>query len=359
MPKREGTTIAGRRDPKTRVKPTLDEIAERANTSRSTVSRAFSRPDLLNPKTVAQILAIAEEIGYRPNNMARALSTGRTGNIGLLVPDIANPFFPPLIKAIQSQADALGLCLFLGSSGESGARENTLFERLAGQTDGIILASTRLSEAQVRTHAARHPITLINRDMVGLPRVLIDTQAAVMEAVGFLAENGHRHIAYLSGPKESWSNQQRMEAATEACRRTEIRLSIIPLSEPSFEGGETAAEQAVAAGVTAILAFDDLTAQGAHARLSALGVAIPRDISLIGCDDALPAMTYPALSTLSGLSQEAGRHALKLLCDAIEHRDGSQDMKVVLGARFILRDTAGPAPSEPRADPIPVNDRNR
>lgn len=73
------------------MKPTLEEIALRANTSRSTVSRAFSRQDLLNPKTVEQILAIAEEIGYRPNNMARALSTGRTGNIGLLVPDIANP----------------------------------------------------------------------------------------------------------------------------------------------------------------------------------------------------------------------------------------------------------------------------
>lgn len=276
--------------------------------------------------------------------MARALSTGRTGNIGLLVPDIANPFFPPLIKAIQQQADAHDLCLFLGSSGESAARENTLFQRLASQTDGIILASTRLSEAQVRAHAERHPITLINRDIAGLPRVLIDTQAALTDAIGFLIENGHRDIAYLSGPKESWSNQQRLEAAAEACRRAGVRFEVIPLSEPSFEGGEKAAEEAVAAGVTAILAFDDLTAQGAHARLSAMGIVVPRDMSLIGCDDALPAMTYPALSTLSGLSQEAGRHALKLLHDAIEHRESVQDMKVVLGARFIRRDTAGPVP---------------
>ncbi|AQS63987.2 LacI family transcriptional regulator [Agrobacterium tumefaciens] len=341
--------MAGKKEQKAkeRAKPTLDEIALRANTSRSTVSRAFSRPDLLSPKTVEQILSIAEEIGYRPNNMARALSTGRTGNIGLLVPDIANPFFPPLIKAIQQQADAHDLCLFLGSSGESAARENTLFQRLASQTDGIILASTRLSEAQVRAHAERHPITLINRDIAGLPRVLIETQAAVRDAIGFLLENGHRDIAYLSGPKESWSNQQRLEAAAEACCGAGVRFEIIQLSEPTFEGGEKAAEEAVTTGVTAVLAFDDLTAQGVHARLSAMGIAVPRDMSLIGCDDALPAMTYPALSTLSGLSQEAGRHALKLLRDAIEHRDSSQDMKVVLGARFIRRDTAGSAPSRP------------
>jgi len=330
------------------VKPTLEEIALRANTSRSTVSRAFSRPDLLNPKTVEQILAIAEEIGYRPNNMARALSTGRTGNIGLLVPYIANPFFPPLIKAIQQNADAHDLSLFLGSSGESAARENTLFQRLASQTDGIIVASTRLSEAQGRAHAKRHPITLINRDIVGLPRVLIDTQAAVTDAIGFLIESGHRDIAYLSGPKESWSNQQRLEAAGAACRRADIRFEVIQLSEPSFEGGEKAAEEAVAAEVTAILAFDDLTAQGAHARLSAMGIVVPREMSLIGCDDALPAMTYPALSTLSGLSLEAGRHALKLLQDAIEHRESVQDMKVVLGARFVRRDTTGSAPARSR-----------
>lgn len=348
MPITGGTTIAGKKEQKSkeRAKPTLEEIAHRANTSRSTVSRAFSRPDLLNPKTVEQILSIAEELGYRPNNMARALSTGRTGNIGLLVPDIANPFFPPLIKAIQQNADAYDLCLFLGSSGESAMRENTLFQRLASQTDGIILASTRLSEAQVRAHAERHPITLINRDIAGLPRVLIDTQAAVRDAIGFLIENGHRDIAYLSGPKQSWSNQQRLEAATEACKSAGIRFEVIQLSEPSFEGGEKAAEESVAAGVTAILAFDDLTAQGAHARLSALGIVVPREMSLIGCDDALPAMTHPALSTLSGLSQEAGRHALKLLQDAILHGKSLQDMKVVLGARFICRETSGPAQSK-------------
>ncbi|CUX01481.1 substrate-binding domain-containing protein [Rhizobium pusense] len=123
---------------------------------------------------------------------------------------------------------------------------------------------------------------------------------------------------------------------------------MIQLSEPSFEGGEKAAEEAVAAEVTAILAFDDLTAQGAHARLSAMGIVVPREMSLIGCDDALPAMTYPALSTLSGLSLEAGRHALKLLQDAIEHRESVQDMKVVLGARFVRRDTTGSAPSRSR-----------
>lgn len=330
--------------PPRRARPTLAEIAARAGTSRSTVSRAFGRPDLLRPETVAQILAIAQEIGYVPNTMARALSTGRSGNIGLVVTDISNPFFPPLIKAVQEGADEAGLCLFLGSSSESTPREDVLLQRMRGQTDGIILAAPRLPDAEILAQAAQQPLVLINRDVATLPRVLIDTSRAMAEAVDWLAGHGHRRVAYLAGPPTSWSNRQRQTAAEAACFSRGLALAVMPLDNPDFDCGGRAALEAVAAGATALIAFDDLVAQGAHHRLVQNGLMLPRDVSLIGCDDALPQISAPALSSLSGHSREAGTHAIALLQRLIEG-GGHPAPKIVLTARFIPRDTTGPAPA--------------
>ena len=331
--------------PPRRARPTLAEIAARAGTSRSTVSRAFGRPDLLRPETVAQILAIAQEIGYVPNTMARALSTGRSGNIGLVVTDISNPFFPPLIKAVQEGADAAGLCLFLGSSSESSPREDVLLQRMRGQTDGIILAAPRLADADILAQAAQQPLVLVNRDVATLPRVLIDTSRAMAEAVDWLAGHGHRRVAYLAGPPGSWSNRQRQTAAEAACFSRGLALTVMPLDSPDFDCGGRAAEAAVAAGATALIAFDDLVAQGAHHRLVQNGLTLPRDVSLIGCDDALPQISTPALSSLSGHSRDAGAHAIALLQRLIEGGAGSPPApKITLTARFIPRDTTGPAP---------------
>ena len=328
-----------------RPRPTLAEIAARAGTSRSTVSRAFGRPDLLRPETVAQILAIAKEIGYVPNTMARALSTGRTGNIGLVVTDISNPFFPPLVKAVQEGADAAGLCLFLASSSEGTPREDVLLQRVRGQTDGIILAAPRLSDAEILAQAATQPLVLINRDVATLPRVLIDTSCAMAEAVDWLAGHGHRRVAYLAGPPGSWSNRQRQTAAEAACFSRALDLTVMPLSRPDFDCGGQAALDAVAAGATALIAFDDLVAQGAHHRLVQAGLRLPEDVSLIGCDDALPQISAPALSSLSGHSREAGAHAIALLQKVIKGEGaGAPAAKITLTARFIPRDTTGPAP---------------
>src|ERR1700709_1958619 len=103
--------------------PTISDVAKAAGVSTATVSRAFSRPDMLREDTVAQIRSIADQLGYLPNPMARALSTGRQGNIAIVVPDIANPFFPPLLRAAQAAADTAGYSVFLGDSDEDPARE--------------------------------------------------------------------------------------------------------------------------------------------------------------------------------------------------------------------------------------------
>ena len=130
----------------TRGSITIGDVAAKAGVSRATVSRAFTRPNLLTPAVVEQVRRIADELGYVPNRIARALSTGRFGTLALLVPDIANPFFPPLIRAAQARADALGYAVFLGDSDETPDREDRLLAKLAPQVDGFVVASPRLDE---------------------------------------------------------------------------------------------------------------------------------------------------------------------------------------------------------------------
>jgi LacI family transcriptional regulator len=139
---------------------TIADVAKAAGVSRATVSRAFGRPQLLKPETVAHVQRVAAELGYAPSRVARALSTGRFGNLALVVPDIANPFFPPLIRAVQGRADRAGFAIFLGDADEDPAREDVLLGQLAAQVDGFVLASSRMGEELIRAHAARRPLVL-------------------------------------------------------------------------------------------------------------------------------------------------------------------------------------------------------
>jgi LacI family transcriptional regulator len=116
--------------PSSKPLPTIDRVAAEAGVSRATVSRAFTRPDLLSRETVRHVRAVAKRLGYVPNQTARALSTGRHGNIALVVPDIANPFFPPLIRAVQTRADDAGLSVFLGDSDEDPDREGRAHQQV-------------------------------------------------------------------------------------------------------------------------------------------------------------------------------------------------------------------------------------
>lgn len=325
------------------AKVTISQVAAAAGVSRATVSRAFSRPDVLKPDTVARIKAVATRLGYAPNHTARALSTGKHGNIAVIVPDVANPFFPPLIRTAQERADAAGFCVFLGNSDEAAEREDHLLGRLAGQVEGIVLVSSRLPEARIRAVAATKPLVLVNRDVEGIPRVLIDTAGGIAAAVRHLASLGHRRIVYVTGPAASWSNEQRKQAVRRAGAETGVEIVSLPAVRPSFESGMRAVPAILQSGATAVIAFDDLTSQGVLAGMHERSVRIPDMISLIGCDDVVGAMTFPPLSTISSRSREAGETAVAILLDMLGNR-GVADVRYVLDTTLVLRGTAGPAP---------------
>ena len=297
---------------------TLADVSAAAGVSKSTASRAFSRPELIRPENVERIRRIAAELGYTADPRARALSTGRTANIAVIVPDIANPFFPPLVRAVESGAERAELAVFLGDTDESASRERVLVDRLEKQVDGFVLASPRLPDAQIRELAERVPTVLINRDIPGVHRVLVDAATGVREAVELLIALGHRVIAYLAGPPESWADQQRRAAVVQAAAHAGLALSVLELGRPSYEAGRECVGSMIATGATAAIAFDDVIAHGVLAGFATLGREVPADFSVIGCDDVLAATTFPALTTISGGSAASGAAALDTLLALID-----------------------------------------
>lgn len=323
---------------KRRVSPTISQVASAALVARSTVSRAFSNPQMLKQETVDRVMAVARDIGYVPNHTARALSTGRYANIALIAPDVANPFFPPLIRAAQQQADSADFCVFLGNSNEDPRQEDKLLDRFAGQVEGVILVSSRLSEERIRSNAARLPLILVNRDVKGIARVLIDSGIGVEQAVRHLAGLGHRRLTYLAGPRQSWSNRQRQATVKRLSKELGLTVFVLQPRTPTLVGEPGLLDTIITSHSSAVIAFDDLMAQGLIALAGQRGIAVPEALSVIGCDDVLGAVTYPALTTVSNRSAEAGTIAIALLFERLKSGSAA-DVRYVLDTHFVLRNT--------------------
>jgi LacI family transcriptional regulator len=336
LPKRKKLTSA-------RVVPTIRLVAREAGVSQATVSRAFSKPGLLTPATVEKVRQTAERLGYVPNQVARALSTGRAGNIALVLPDIANPFFSALMRGAQAQAYKRGYATFLGDTDETDDLEDLLLSKLAAQVEGFVLASPRLDEERVRRHAARRPLVVINRDLEGIARVLVDTAPGFSEAVRLLAELGHEAIAYVGAPKSSWSSQQRAAAVAKAGALHGLAVVQIDAGRPSHAAGKACVGRLIDAQVTGVLAVDDVVAQGIMAGLAERGLSVPGDVSVIGCDDIIANTIYPPLTTVAAHCMLAGATAVDLLLDGLADHGAVPRRRVITG-ELIVRATTGSAP---------------
>lgn len=328
---------------RTGAPPTIGSVAEAAGVSRSTVSRAFGAPHLLRPETVAEVQAAATRLGYVPNPAARALSTGRSGNLGLVVPDITNPFFATLMRGAQARAREAGFVLFLGDADETPPLEDELLSKLNPQVEGFVLVSPRMPRKSILEVANRRPLVAVNNDLDGLSRVLVDTGPAYAQAVDLLAELGHRAIAYVAGPQLSWSNAQRSKAVVIAAERLGLALTIHQTARPSFEDGRQCARALRDNHVTAALAFDDSVAQGIVAGLAEQGLSVPNDFSVVGCDGVIATTTFPALTSVDARCRSAGEQAIDLLVEGLRGPQ-RREQRVVVSTELVVRASTGPAP---------------
>lgn len=324
---------------------TIRDVARLAGVSASTVSRALSLPDVVNAATRSRVQQAAAQLGYQPNKAARGLITGRTGNIGLVVPDLANPFFPSVVKGVQARARSNDLAVFLADTDEDATAEVGLVHALAKQVDGLILCSPRAGDDELVAVAQETNVVLVNRLVEGVPAVTFDNGGGMRQAIAHLAALGHRRIAWVGGPPTSWSNSQRFIGLHAAAVDCGVELVPVGQFAPTYEGGVAAADQAVATGATAVVTYNDLVAIGLLARLHARGIDVPGELSVLGIDDiAMAGMSRPALTTVRLPKQKAGELAVELLLELLNNPNEDPDAnpgRRVLPGELMVRDSTG------------------
>jgi LacI family transcriptional regulator len=320
---------------------TINDIAAVTGVAASTVSRALTRPGRVSAATRQRIETAARELNYIPNIQARALTSGRTQTIAVLVSDVASPFYCGIISGTSLELKAAGYAHLLIDTEDSGEMETQMLHRLSHSLDGAVLASSRLSERALVNLATQIPLVTINRSVPGVPSVMIDTPSGFSQAVEHLASLGHRDIVYVSGPEKSWPN----EARWHAMRTTAARLGIAVRRTARFAAerstGPAAADAVINTRATACVVFNDLLAIGMLTRLRERGVRVPADLSIVGCDDIFGAdFCCPPLTTLTTPIDRAGRVAVAMLLSQLTQRAARR--LVTLPTHLTVRESTGP-----------------
>lgn len=282
------------------TKPTIYTLAEELGVHPATVSRAFSRPEMVREGLRNEILALAAKRGFRHNLAARQLVTGRSGLLGLLVPDVENLYFTSLFHHLSRLGGELGFSVVVTDWRFVEDDQADLFERVLGVVDALVVAAPR---DDVMTHLTDHletlPLVFVNRMIPDASCIIVDNHDALWSLGDRMLELGHTHVAAVAGPQDSWAAGRRIDDLTAWAESTGTRFSVVGSAEPSTAGGESMAQAVIDSGATAVFCFDDLMAAGLMKGLSDRGRAVPSSISVVGCDDALIAgVTSPGLTTI-------------------------------------------------------------
>lgn len=325
----------------------LADVARSAGLSVSTVSRSLSNPAKVNSATRDRVLRVARELGYAPVQGGRP----RTGVLGIIVPDIANPFFPPILKAVQLRAEVRGKVVIVSDTDEHAADEMLRARMLQTRVDGLIIVSPRSTEGRLDEITKLLPVVFVHRIVKGAVNVIMNDSAGVDAAVEHLSALGHRKIGYLNGPKRSWSNERRREAIQASCASRDVELLEFGPFEPQMEAGMHAGHLVTAANLTAVVAYDDMIALGLMAFLQGNGIHPGVDISVIGIDDSpMASMSYPSLTSVRLPGAAAGVTAVDLLLDLLDEPHGESESPafVELETSLIVRGSTGSASGSTR-----------
>ncbi|MFV0427302.1 MAG: LacI family DNA-binding transcriptional regulator [Beutenbergiaceae bacterium] len=317
---------------------TLADVARVAGVAASTVSRALAGSDVVASGTRARVLAAARDLGYEPNLAARQLATGRGQSIALVLPDIANPFYASVAKGMQQRTRELGMTAVFADTDEGIANEHEVLARVAPVASGLVLASSRLDDAAIAQVGERSRVVLINRAVEGFAALTGDNRDGVRQALEHLEALGHRRVGYAGGPASSWSDAARRAGLADAATQQEI----VDLGSfrPGSAGGRAAVDRALAAQVSAVLAFNDQLALGMLGQLADRAVVVPEQLSIIGFDDVPVArLLAPALTSVSVPAAELGRQAVDLLVAPHPPEPGLRSLPVEL----IVRRSTAPA----------------
>ena len=312
---------------------TIADIAQRAGVSKATVSRVLNRrPEGVGRETRERIQAILDETGFQPSAMARSLATGESRSVGLIIPDISNPFYPLLVLGAEAALNAAGYGLFLCNTGRDMEKEAACIRMLIDKgVDGVLLDSAgsdcdcHLSQLD----AARIPVVLLDR-VIGTRSarcgVFVDNQQGARDAARHLFATPHRRLVFLNGPAALSQSIERRAGVEAALRDAGVPPGSLQVLEGDFslESGYRLIAERIAAeggrpGFNAVFAANDVMALGALRALRQAGIAVPGEVEVIGFDDIdLASFISPALTTMAVDKPGMGRLAVSLLSHQIE-----------------------------------------
>lgn len=329
---------------------TIDYIARMANVSKATVSRVINnKADGVGKETRARVQRLIDEYGYKPNLMARGVATSRTKSIGLVIPDITNPFFPELVKAIEHHASKSGYTIILFNTDSSPEKEmKSISTLIANRVDGVILDTVLQEQSQILYSFDKYdiPCVLIDRRTKTFDYaagVFVDNEYAFYVAAEFLIKHGNQRIAFIKGPEDLSTTRERLMGYRSALKQYGLAFDpeLIAKGDFSYESGYDAVMALHEKGteMTAVLACNDLMAIGAMRALRDLGKKIPDEVEVIGFDNIqFSQMVDPALTTMEQPLYELGSKAADAILALIEGRRLSES-NFRLEAKLVLRES--------------------
>ena len=330
----------------------LQDVADAAGVHVSTASRALSERTaaLVSHQTLIRVHEAADDLGYRMNGLARALKTKRSHSIGMIIPDIRNPFFPPAVWGAEGVLGRQGFSLLLSSSdNDPGKARRQVSAMLEGRVDGLLLAMTRRDDVLVdELRAGEVPVVLMNRtvDRGGVSAVVPDDNNGTLLAVEHLYGLGHRRMGFVGGPLFT-SNGERRRASFE---QTVARLGLPDRAIVEAAAFDIAAGARGAAelfdqhpATTAVVAGNDLIAIGVIEEAERRGRSCPADVSVVGFNDMLLAdRLRPPLTTVRVLEDEVGARAAELLLATVEDPGRHTETVLISGELVVRGSTAAP-----------------
>jgi LacI family transcriptional regulator len=325
----------------------------------STVSRALN-PEarhLISDEAVIRVIEAAKSLGYRQNKLASALTRGRSQVIGVLLPDIENAVFPPIIRGIEERLSAGGYAVLIANASGSPADRERILEQMFGrQVDGLVVATASRDDQVVRRCILENvPVVLVNRaeEHRLAPEVVNDDFYSMQLAVDHLYALGHRRIAHIAGPLALATGHSRWQGFQLAAQRHRLgALHMVETIEYTREAGRVASVELLKRfrGTTAVVAANDLLALGCYDALRAAGLRCPQDVSIVGHNDIpLVDMVDPPLTTLRIQHREMGRQAAQLLLERLGAPD-AKPVRITLSPELIVRGSTATPRSATRAD---------
>lgn len=328
--------------------PTITQVAEAAGVSRATVSRVLNGRTSVDPAIGARVREAADRLQYRPNLTARYLSTGRTMTIALVIPDLGNPMFQSMLRSLTRAAESDGYGVLVAEA-TSPEREAGIARDARRQCDAVVLFSPRMSALELEALIPQiSPVVILNRHLQD-PRIAsvgIDYASGMSQLVAHLESLGHRDLLYVSGPPRSAAHQERLAALNTLIAASPSLTLRTLLGGSTMTDGRRVADQVLASGATAAIAFNDLVAFGLLSRLNEFGVNVPGDLSVTGFDGIeLSRFAVPTLTTVGQEELDTGAIAWRMLHRQLDPASSPEpEDHTLLTPRLIVGDSTGRVP---------------